>query len=37
MAGHKKTNALVSELKKHYKLNKLKSFLDYDANNAKGI
>ena len=36
MTGHRKTNVLVSELKKHYKLNKLKSFLDHEANTAKG-
>ena len=31
LQGHKKVNVLVSEMKKHYKLNKLKSFIDHDA------
>lgn len=37
MTGHKKTNVLVSEIKKHYKLNKLKSFLEQEANQTRGI
>ena len=35
-AGHKKMNVLVSELKRHYKLNMLKSFIDSEAVNVKG-
>ena len=36
MIGHRKTAAMVSEVKKHYKLSKLKSFLDYEADKARG-
>jgi len=36
LTGVRKTNVLVSEIKKHYKLNMLKNFIDQEAINAKG-
>lgn len=34
--GRKKTQVIVSEIKKHYKLNMLKNFIDQEAVNVRG-
>ena len=35
MSGYKKTNAILSEMKKNYKLNMLKNFIDQEAENVR--
>ena len=35
LPGYKKTNAILSEMKKNYKLNMLKNFIDQEAENVR--
>ena len=35
LSGYKKTNAILSEMKKNYKLNMLKNFIDQEAENVR--
>ena len=35
LTGYKKTNAMISEIKKNYKLNMLKNFIDSEAENVR--
>ena len=35
LSGYKKTNAMLSEMKKNYKLNMLKNFIDQEAENVR--
>ena len=34
LSGYKKTNAMLNEIKKNYKLNMLKNFIDKEAENV---
>ena len=34
LSGYKKTNAMLNEIKKNYKLNMLKNFIDQEAENV---
>ena len=36
LSGYKKTNAMLNEIKKNYKLNMLKNFIDQEAENVRG-
>mmetsp|Transcript_5430 Transcript_5430/g.7259 ORF Transcript_5430/g.7259 Transcript_5430/m.7259 type:complete len:87 (+) Transcript_5430:471-731(+) len=35
--GHRKTKVIVSEMKQHFKMNMLKTFIESEANTRKGL